>query len=677
MKHLALDYRFKLKEGIKQELLQTPFEWGFGLFSQVVFYRTYSRKKDDGTQENIQEATIRILEGVMSIRKDYYLKHSLTWDDETYQKLALKMGMAMLKKQWSPPGRGMWAMGSPFIYERGSAALFNCAYVRLDKADGTDFEWMMDMLMCGVGVGFSPDDNIFKLDQAVKTNLPPTLDKFIIPDTREGWSESVKHLVNKLFQQQEVNPDSFFDYSLIRPEGSPIKTFGGTASGPGPLIKLHKQICQYFAHWRKGVSPNNTAYNLTSLRTDIANAIGCCVVAGNVRRSAQIALSSVNNTEFLDLKNFERTPYRADIGWMSNNSATLDNTADFLKLPEIAARVLKNGEPGYLNRMNIKYGRVGKLDEKEKYGIIEDLAEGVNPCGEIPLENYETCNLAETYPSNCDTEEDWYQALYFATFYATTVNLLPTHLSDTNKVVAKNRRIGVSMSGFAQWKAKIPLSRLTHALRHGYKVVRQTNDYWSADAGVPRAVRVTTVKPSGSISKVFGVTSGAHHPPFAKVIRRINFDDKSELKNELIKLGVPHEPSAYSDNTTVLEFPVDYGNVKPAQEVSIWEQANNLMLLQREWADNAVSVTIYFSKQEEKEVESVLSMIAPHTKSASLLPHTEQGVYKQMPEEYCSDEEYEKRKAAIIAKDLSSNEEAKNDDVYCAGGACTFNPEQK
>jgi ribonucleoside-diphosphate reductase alpha chain len=451
--------------------------------------------------------------------------------------------------------------------------------------------------------------------------------------------------------------------------GKPIKTFGGVASGPEPLKVLHNTVTKLFDDYLGG-EIDGKPYTLVMLRTDIANLIGCCVVAGNVRRSAQIALQSIDVNEFLDFKNYDVYPYRASFGWMSNNSVTLDTPNDFLKLPEIAKRVIKNGEPGYLNRMNFKYGRIGKLDEREKYGVLEDRAIGINPCGELVLEDREVCNLAETYPSNCDSLDAWYKAIEYATFYATTVNLLPTHLEDTNRVLAKNRRIGISISGFIQWKEKTPLSIITQALRHGYGVVRKTNNYWSDDAGVPRAIRVTTIKPSGSISKVFGVTSGAHHPPFSHVIRRVNIDNKSDLVPLLKDAGVPIEDSAYSVGTLVCEFPLNYGKVRPATHVSLWEQASNLLLLQREWADNAVSITLYFSKDEEDEVERVLSFIAPHTKSASLLPHTEQGVYAQMPEEGISFEEYERRKMAIKNIQWISTETAINDDVYCSGGSC-------
>ena len=194
-----------------------------------------------------------------------------------------------------------------------------------------------------------------------------------------------------------------------------IKGFGGTSSGPGPLIKMHNRIEGYldtFCAYTK--SGEGKEYNHTRLVADIFNAIGACVVAGNVRRSAEIMLGDVEDKTFIDLKNYDKNPERAEIGWMSNNSVVLradQDYEDFSYIPDMAARIRDNGEPGMINLYNIqKYGRYGKE-------IKEDNAELVNPCGEIALENFELCNLAETFPPRCANVQRFYQALKYATFY--------------------------------------------------------------------------------------------------------------------------------------------------------------------------------------------------------------------------------------------------------------------
>jgi ribonucleoside-diphosphate reductase alpha chain len=377
----------------------------------------------------------------------------------------------------------------------------------------------------------------------------------------------------------------------------------------------------------------------------------------------------------MNLKNYELNPERSAIGWLSNNSVVLRadrGYEDFSYIPDMARRIRDNGEPGMINLYNIqKYGRFGKE--------LPDEATLVNPCGEICLENFELCNLAEVFPPRCSDPQKFYKALEYATLYASTVSLLPTHRPETNAVIAKNRRIGVSISGIAQWASKsdseewgqMNYTKMISFLRHGYKVVRETNTRLSKEAGVPAAVRVTTVKPSGSISLLAGATPGVHYPVSRYAIRRVRIGMTSPLVEPLIAAGVPHEKDIVSENTYVFEFVIDHGDVRPCEEVSPWEQFSVVQMMQKHYADNCVSATIYFDKEKDgPDVEKMLAMFIPNLKSVSMLPHSGHG-YQQPPYEPITFEQYEKRKnqfKPINYKSVKNNVPAGS--KFCSGDTC-------
>ncbi len=546
-------FRFELEKPTKELLRTLKPNFGFNGFGEAVFYRTYSRMKKDGTQEHWSDVVIRVTEGVMSIRKDWYLKHGLEWDESYWQEFSKKLSLHIFQMRMLPPGRGLWAMGTEYVYQRGSAALNNCGAVdTTDLAKSAD--WAMDMLMCGVGVGF----NTAWAGEAKQPNKRKTIE-YTIEDSREGWVKSLRMLI-----ESYTNGKNFpvFNYEMIRPAGTPIKGFGGSASGSAPLEQLHKRVESYLDNYCLGKCDR------TRLIADIFNSIGACVVAGNVRRSAEIALGDVDDETFMDLKDLEKNPDRSEIFWMSNNTVVLKKSEDFNKLPQVAKRIINNGEPGIQNLLNVqKYGRFGRSEPIGREGE-EDRAWLANPCSEIPLESYELCNLAEVFPTKCESEEQFYEALEFATFYASTVSLLPTHRGETNKIVARNRRIGISLSGIADMLDELGATELTKRLRAGYKVVRNTNSHLAAEAGVPEAIRVTTVKPSGTISQLAGVSSGMHFPTFKYAIRRMRVGNDAPICKILKDAGIPNEPDSYSENTTVFEFPTDQGKTREAKSVS-------------------------------------------------------------------------------------------------------------
>lgn len=717
--------RFVLSDCHEDYLRSLIAPFGYNGFGELVFYRTYSRIKEDGGQEDWADVVTRVTNGTFSIRKDWYYRNRIAWDEVFWQAYARRFSEAMYRMQWFPPGRGLWAMGSDFVYERGAMALYNCAFTNITQEVGDDVMWLMDSLMHGVGVGFSP-----LRDDGLQLHAPHGAEDYVIPDSREGWCECTRAIIESYTKpgRKRVRPI----YDKIRPAGEPIRGFGGVASGPAPLQQLHEYCVQFLERYRESRS-----YDSVRLKTDLANAVGVCVVAGNVRRSAELACGSVQDQTFLDLKDYRKNPDRAAFGWMSNNSVILETDEDFQMLGEIARRVIRNGEPGYINWQNMPYGRIGK----KMKGLRKDRARGFNPCGEIGLEHREVCNVDETLPTVCGDPEVWLQACEYATLYCTTVSLLPTHQPSTNRVVARNRRIGVSIIDVSGWKHEHGTHKVIKWMRQGYDRVRATARWSNEEAGIPLPIRHTTIKPGGTGPKLPGKTPGIGHPNFDYTLRRIRIAKNAAIHPLLVEAGIPFEEDVVDKYTDVFEFPIFQGPAKPADRVSLWEQAMNLIMVQREWSDNAVSNTLNFRPRwmlveiigitagfsamrdklaayvglvtscqlltdgqleylvperyrieverredgqatevrvfeydphhEEDVIEAVLSAIAPLTKSVALLPHSPKGAYAQMPEEGISKEEYERRLSEIRPVDWDQFKGSDGqDEAYCTADYC-------
>lgn len=293
------------------------------------------------------------------------------------------------------------------------------------------------------------------------------------------------------------------------------------------------------------------------------------------------------------------------------------------------------------------------------------------------------CNLSEVFPTRCKDEGRFFEGLKFATFYSSTVSLLPTHRPESNAIIGKNRRIGVSISGIAQWasfKHNDPKSfswgdmnytKLAFFLRKAYKIVKTENVRLANEAGVPPSIRVSAIKPSGSISLLAGATPGVHYPYSRYAIRRVRIGDNSPLIEALKEAGVPYEKDKVSDNTLVFEFVIDHGDVRACEEVSPWEQFSIVQMLQKHYADNCVSNTIYFDKEKDgQDVEKMLAMFIPNLKSISMLPHAGHG-YAQAPYEKIDEEEYKRRlsqfKYPVYDKIKDNVPEGSK---FCSGAAC-------
>lgn len=986
---------FKIPKSVIESVKKHPYKFGFDGFGELVYYTNYSRLLPNGTQETWIDTCIRVVEGVLSIRKSWYKIHSLKWDEQYWESIAGNLLYYIYTLKILPPGRGLWASGTAYVYERGSMALNNCAASLIEsKTFAEDLGWVMDALMCGTGVGVRPiidESFITKLGYHGADN-----NCWTIPDSREGWVQSVIMLINSY---RVGNKCSFrFDYDQIRGKGEKITGFGGTASGPEPLIILHNRIRTYIEAYINSC----VNYDYMRLSANIVNAIGACIIAGNVRRSAELILGSPYDETFKSLSDYNLFPERAEIGWMSNNSYALETKNDFTRIDDIANSICEKGEGGLVNFKNIrKYSRFGdastpdnancanpcaeipiynkglcltgdtcvltpygvrridklyedfvystdgkmqRFSEVVKKGVksvfkvsfsgmgvikatdshlvettrgmvaVKDLrigkdkvrantgysltkygdydlkyemlgwlhgdgwysshglgisfnyndgdndaleaflplfremfdAKAVKPMKndnvsyqlglaitphrqriceeyglvsgqahekELPLSFHEweliqqlsfirglfsadsgicgkansmvryassscklleqvqqflstigirskfysfeskdmrrrtqyfiiiskysarvffdvigfvtkvkqdkfnsstynlykdkelitvssveavgqlevfdivevantntfyangfpvhNCNLFEVYPAKARSKKEFLEMCRLAAIYTTSVSLLPTHSEVTNQVIVRKRRIGVSLSGVADWFDSWG-GHIVKFMRSGYNETREFANYLNAEAGVVAPIRITTVKPSGSVSQLSGVSPGMHFPvhgPYA--IRRMRISNTSQAVELCRQAGLLIEPDVNNRETTqVIEYPIYTGTTRSSHEVSAWEQFSLLALLQREWSDNMVSCTIHFTEEEKKDIPRMLAYFLPTIKSVSLLLKNDE-MYPQMPYEKISEAEHRRRTERMKKIDWaqfgnSDGKEAK----FCSNDSC-------
>lgn len=636
----------------KYENKAPPF--GFNGLGEVVYKRTYSRLKDDGTNEDWWETIQRVVEGTYSMQKRWVKENGLGWDRWKAQQSAKEMYDLIFNMKFLPPGRGLWAMGSTITEDRNLyASLQNCGFVStetLKEDKSKPFCFLMDMSMLGVGVGFDT-----KGAMRLLIHEPIGSPSHIrIPDSREGWVSSVESLLDSYFNKS-MNPIEF-DYAGIRPEGAAIKGFGGKCSGYKPLESLHESI--------RSILDNLVGKRLTiTAIVDIMNLIGVCVVSGNVRRSAEIAFGDPRDEEFLDLKNpdlyqKEMTSHR----WASNNTIFSDLGMDY---NGPARRTRKRGEPGYAWLKNMQdYSRmIDPPDYKDK------KAKGGNPCLEQTLESYELCCLVEVFPDKCVSHEEYLKALKYAYLYAKTVTLGKSHWPETNRVMLRNRRIGCSMSGLVQFIRNRGLGTLKHWCETGYEYIRSVDQVYADWLCIPESIKCTSVKPSGSVSKLSGATSGIHWPISRYCQVRVTVAKNHMIFEDLKKAGYTMEQDLTCEGAVKVLFPVDHGEgLRAEDQVSAWEKISLAAFMQKYWADNQVSATITFHPESEGcQIEAMLDYFQYQLKGVSFLPMG--GVYPQMTYEIISRKTYDKMVAQLKPLEWTGHADAVPE-RFCDNDVC-------
>jgi adenosylcobalamin-dependent ribonucleoside-triphosphate reductase len=636
---------------------------------EITFLRTYSRLKEDGTKETWAEVCERVINGMYSLQKDHAKQNRLPWSDAKAAASAKEAFDRLFQLKWTPPGRGLWVMGTAIVNEqKNSAALQNCAFVSTNEMTKQNpakpFGFLMEASMLGVGVGF--DDK--GADKGFEIYAPVVdFQEYVIPDTREGWVESTVALINSYLKPEQKMLE--FNYDEIRPYGTPIKTFGGTAAGHEPLFKLHHQIRNLFTG-RKGQQV--TRRDLA----DIGNMIGVCVVSGNVRRSAELLIGRIDDEEFLNLKNAERFPERNSYdaetpgwAWMSNNSVEVCVGTDFTPIVD---GIVRNGEPGVIwMDTSRKYGRlVDPINNKDRRVV------GYNPCAEQSLESFEMCTLVETYLNRHESLEDFSRTLKFAYLYAKTVTLLPTHWEETNAIMQRNRRIGTSVSGVANFADNQGMQTLREWMDTGYDVVKTYDQSYSEWLGIRESVKMTTVKPSGTVSILAGESPGVHWTAGGKYfLRAIRFGNNDPMLPLFKMANYRVEPASESpDTTSVVFFPIKSGAKRSEKEVSIYEKVALAATAQRYWSDNSVSVTVTFDADaESKDVGTVLHMYDGQLKTVSFLPMGNT-VYPQMPYTQITEAEYTEYGMKLFPIDFSGVYAGLAIDAigeaYCTTDAC-------
>ena len=635
---------------------------------EITFLRTYSRLKEDGTKETWSDVCERVINGMYSIQKDHCKSQRLPWNDAKAQASAKEAFQRLFELKWTPPGRGLWVMGTPLVNEqRNSAALQNCAFVSTSEMTKQNparpFAFLMEASMLGVGVGF--DDK--GADKDFTIYAPQGEETYVVPDTREGWVESLSLIINAYLKPDQKTP--VYDYSQVRPAGVPIKTFGGTAAGHEPLERLHNYIHKLFKG-RAGEKVTRTDL------ADIGNLIGVCVVSGNVRRSAELLIGRLDDDTFLNLKNAEKFPERNSYdpaapgwGWMSNNSVETTVGQD---LDKIVPGIALNGEPGVIwMDVSRKYGRLADPINNKDHRIA-----GYNPCAEQSLESYECCTLVETYLNRHDNLEDFKRTLKFAYLYAKTVTLLPTHWEETNAIMQRNRRIGTSMSGVANFADRVGLPALRDWMDEGYKHIKAYDNTYSEWLGIRESIKMTTVKPSGTVSILAGESPGVHWTVGGKFFNRaIRFANSDPMLPLFKMANYRIEPASESpDTTSVVFFPIKSLAERAEKDVTIFEKMSLAATAQRYWSDNSVSVTVSFDPEKESEhVGTVLHMYDGQLKTVSFLP-SGNFTYPQMPYTQITEEEYEDAIMKLFPIDFAGVYAGMAADAvgeaYCTTDAC-------
>ncbi len=631
-------------------------DWGFNGLGYIVYKRTYARLKSDGSTEEWNETVQRCIEGAQDIGADYTVEEAERLYDHMFN---LRCNMA---------GRMLWQLGTETVKKFGLPSLCNCWFINIDSPEA--FCFLFEHLMLGGGVGFSiKREHVHQLPK-VKANITiehkQTKDAdFIVPDSREGWVE----LARRVFLSAFVTGKSFsYSTILIRGAGELIRGFGGTASGPAVLIDGIQNIVK--------IINSRVGKRLRSIDAlDICNIFGSIVVAGNVRRSAEIAIGDADDTLFLNAK-------RWDLGNVPNWRAMSNNTVDaddFSYLTrQFWAGYAGDGEPyGVFNRSLCKsHGRLidGPMTDSDLYVADSDPAEGCNPCAEANLEHGEPCDLAEIYMNRVRSLEEMIDCALLLYKTQKAILRLPSISDWTNNVVKKNMRIGLGVTGIYNDVSKVAW------LDPCYRALAKFDREWSKHKGWNESIKRTVIKPSGTLSLLAGSTPGAHPEYDRYYIRRIRMSSSDPLIKVCRNLGCHVEyvekfDGTIDHSTCVVSFPVEADQKTTiAPQITPIDQLEMQKTLQTYWADQSVSITVYYNKGQLPEIQAWLEAnYKESVKTVSFLLHSGHG-FKQAPYESITAETYTKMKSAM--KPLSSVIEkvtelsAVDDSAECAGGVC-------
>ena len=619
-------------------------------YMEYIAASRYARYQDEkGRRETWPETVQRFV--------DYIFTRTPAITDN--KELKQEIFDAIHKLDLMPSMRAMMTAGKSA--DRDNTCVYNCSYLPVD--DVKSFDEAMFILLCGTGVGFSVEAKYI-------SNLPEVPEKLYesnhiinVHDSKEGWAKALRLLLAHLYAGEIPK----WDVSKVRAAGTRLKTFGGRASGPQPLVDLFQFTVNLF----KGAQGRK----LHSLEChDLMCKIGEVVVVGGVRRSAMISLSDLDDERIRHAKAgpwWETAPHRA----LANNSAVYNETPTVGKFMEewLSLYNSHSGERGIFNREAAK-------KTVAKYGHRDPNFEfGTNPCSEIILRPYQFCNLTEAVVRHDDTLETLLRKVRLATILGTIQSTF-TKFPYLRKVWQRNteeeRLLGVSLTGIYDnpllTKQGDKLNAILSELR---EMARATNTEWAAKLGVPTSAAITCVKPSGTVSQLVDSASGIHPRHSKYYVRRVRGDKKDPLTQFLIEQGVPYEPCVYKpDQTIVFSFPqkapagITRADVTPQSHLALW------LTYQRYWCEHKPSVTISVEEKDWPSVGAWTWENFDEISGVSYLPY-DGGTYRQAPYEECTKEQYEELKAKQPKIDWEAFIENTDNvegaqQLACTAGAC-------
>ena len=593
---------------MKSNLLPTDYQ-------NFIALSRYARwKEDEQRRETWTETVSRYFDYMQGL-------HSKTLTDSLRKKLEEKI----LSLEVMPSMRALMTAGPAL--ENCNVTSYNCSYIPVDSPRA--FDECMYILMCGTGVGFSVErDNVEKLP-IVNEHFEKSNTVILVSDSRSGWARALRELISLLYAGQIPT----LNVSAVRPSGAKLKTMGGRASGPAPLLDLYN-FCVGIFKGAKG----RKLYPIEC--HDIMCKIGEVVVVGGVRRSALISLSNLNDDQMRHAKSGK--------WWDTESQRSLaNNSVAYKNKPEIGTFMREwlslyeshSGERGIFNRQ----AAINKVEENGRRNSEHEF--GCNPCSEIILRPYQFCNLTEVVARENDSIDSLIEKVRIATILGTFQSTL-TNFKYLRKIWKQNteeeRLLGVSLTGILDCPWLSPKNAtLQYTLEELKKVAVETNKKYAKILGIPQSTAITCVKPSGTVSQLVDSSSGIHARHSEYYIRTVRGDNKDPLTMFLKDSGIPAEPCVIKpDNTTVFSFPtkspqgaVTRTNMTAIQQLEYW------LIFQRYWCEHKPSVTISVKKDEWMEVGAWVYKNFDEVSGISFLPFDEH-VYQQAPYQDVEREEY-------------------------------------
>jgi ribonucleoside-triphosphate reductase len=676
--------------------------YGMSNYMQFIAISRYARwLEDENRRENWGETVDRYMRNVVMpslVRNTAWPDLKVDWI-EGGQELYNEIEQAILGLEVCGSMRSLMTAGA--AAERDNTCMYNCAYLAVDNV--VAFDEAMFILLCGTGVGFSVErQSVSKLPDVPQV-FNPSGDTIVVDDSKEGWAKALRKVVKTLYAGELPQ----WDVSKVRPAGAKLKTFGGRASGPAPLIDLFNFVTSIF----KGAAGRK----LSSIEChDIMCKIGEVVVVGGVRRSAMISLSNLSDDRMRHAKGgswWETAGHRA----LANNSVAYTEKPDAMSFMRewVALAESGSGERGIFNRVASKV-QAAKNGRREVYKGVspsalvtwvdengnrtgppkEEWDFGTNPCSEIILRPNQFCNLTEVVVRATDSFDDLKRKVRLATILG-TIQATYTKFPYLRKIWADNteeeRLLGVSLTGIMDHPALNNSTfglntmgdwmdtNLKDVLDKLKQIAIETNKEWAEKLGIPQSAAITCVKPSGTVSQLVDSASGIHTRYSPYYIRTVRGDNKDPITEFMIAQGIPNEPDVMKpDGTTVFSFPTKSPDgAIVTSDMSAIQQLEMWLTYQRHWCEHKPSVTISIRPDEWFDVGAFVYKHFDEMSGVSFLPFSEH-TYQQAPYQEITKEAYDAA-LELMPKSIDwtklseyeTEDHTKGSSTFaCVGGTC-------